>query len=417
MMRSIVIVALAPALLASPPTAPAAAGDVEQSAVERGQYLATAGDCISCHTAEGGKPFAGGYRINTPFGYLLAPNITPDPETGIGRWSEDEFYRALHEGVSRRGQDMYPAMPYVFYTRVTRPDSDAIFAYLKTLQPVRNAVDANHLRFPFNQRWTMAGWRELFFGEGTFRPDPKATASWNRGAYLVEGLGHCSACHSPRDELGGIERRHEYTGAEIDGWFAPNISSNLHVGLGTWTADEIAAYLKTGVRKGHTTTFGPMAEVVHNSTSHLTDADLAAMAEYLKALPPESPLRAAKAAPAESRIRGASLYMDHCSACHQAKGRGMSGIFPPLAGNGAVIARDPGNVLQAVLKGIPMQDGYVPMPSFASQLTDQQVADVANYVRTSWGNDAAANASAADVARLRGRMPADGRHSTGDESR
>jgi mono/diheme cytochrome c family protein len=394
-------VVLASSLISAPVATNATSVDVGPTIVQRGAYLAAAGDCISCHTADGGQPFAGGYRINTPFGYLLAPNITPDPETGIGRWTADDFYRALHEGVNRRGQDMYPAMPYDFYTRVTREDSDAIFAYLRTVKPVRNAVEVNHLRFPFNQRWTMAGWRELFFGEGTFKPDPAASASWNRGAYLVEGLGHCSACHSPRDVLGGIESRHQYTGAEIDGWFAPNISSNLHVGLGSWSAEDIATYLKTGVRKGQTTAFGPMAEVVHNSTSHLTDADVAAMAEYLKTLPPGSPLRSAKAVPPASQVRGASLYMDHCSACHQAKGRGMPGIFPPLAGNGAVIARDPGNVLQAVLKGIPMQDGYVPMPSFASQLDDQQIADVANYVRTSWGNAATANATAAEVARLR----------------
>ncbi len=399
----IVWVGLAVAAIASWPVPGATAANEAQTIVQRGEYLATAGDCISCHTADGGKAFSGGYRINTPFGYLLAPNITPDPETGIGRWSADDFYRALHEGVNKHGQDMYPAMPYDFYTRVTRADSDAIFAYLKSLPPVRNAVDVNHLRFPFNQRWTMAGWRELFFDEGTFKADPSASASWNRGAYLVEGLGHCSACHSPRDDLGGIERRHEYSGAEIDGWFAPNLSSNLHLGLGSWTAEEIATYLKTGARKGGTTAFGPMAEVVHNSTSQLTDADLAAMAAYLKTLPPESPLRAAKAVPSESQVRGASLYMDHCSACHQAKGRGMPGIFPPLAGNGAVIDRDPGNVLQAVLKGIPTQDGYVPMPSFASQLDDQEIADVANYVRTSWGNGAVANATAADVARLRTR--------------
>ncbi|NJD33178.1 MAG: c-type cytochrome [Gammaproteobacteria bacterium] len=376
---------------------PGAAQPIEQ----RGEYLATAGDCISCHTGPGGKPFAGGGRLNTPFGYLLAPNITPDPETGIGGWTADDFYRAMHEGVNRRGQDMFPCMPFVFYTRVTRDDSDAIYAYLRALQPVRNAVDVNHLRFPFDQRWSMAGWRELFFTEGTFKSDPTASDSWNRGAYLVEGLGHCSACHSPRDVAGGIETRHEYTGAEIDGWFAPNISSNLHVGLGSWTADEIATYLKTGVRKGKTTTFGPMAEVVHNSTSKLTDADLAAMAQYLKTLPPESPLRTARAVPSESQQRGATLYLDHCAACHQAKGRGMPGIFPPLAGNGAVIAGDPGNVLQAMLNGIPMQNGYIPMPSFASQLRDQQNAAIANYVRTSWGNTAVANASAPEVARLR----------------
>ncbi len=376
------------------------AGETE-ALLQRGQYLAKAGDCISCHTADGGKPFAGGYRLETPFGYLLAPNITPDATTGIGAWSADQFYRAMHAGVNRHGLDMYPAMPYDFFTRVTRDDCDAIYAYLRTVEPVRNSVDVNHLRFPFNQRWTMAGWRELFFEEGTFKPVPTATASWNRGAYLIEGLAHCSACHSPRDKLGGIEKHEQFTGAEIEGWFAPNLSSNLYVGLGSWTVAEVVAYLKTGARKGVTTAVGPMAEVVHNSTRYLTDADLSAMAEYLKDLPPESPLRTARPAPSESKVRGATLYTDHCSACHQAKGRGMPGIFPPLAGNPAIIASDPGNVLQAILQGIPMQNGYVPMPSFASQLSDQEVADLANYVRTSWGNSAPANATAAEVAKRR----------------
>ena len=401
----IAIAGLTSGILCALPAAATATAEGTQSIAQRGAYLAAAGDCVSCHTADAGKPFAGGYRINTPFGDLLAPNITPDPDTGIGRWSAEDFYRALHEGVNRHGQDMYPAMPYTFYTRVTRADSDAIFAYLQTVPAVRNAVEVNHLNFPFNQRWTMAGWRELFFTEGTFAPDARKSASWNRGAYLVEGLGHCSACHSPRDVLGGIEQKHQYTGADIDGWFAPNLSSNLHVGLGSWTAQEIATYLKTGARPGTTTAFGPMAEVVHNSTSQLTDGDLAAMGEYLKSLPPESPLRAVRAVPQQSQVRGASLYMDHCSACHQAKGRGMTGIFPPLAGNGAVIARDPGNVLQAILKGIPMRNGYVAMPSFASQLDDQQVADLANYVRTSWGNTAVASATAADAAKLRAQLP------------
>ncbi|MFO1394968.1 MAG: c-type cytochrome [Steroidobacteraceae bacterium] len=381
-----------------------AASTPGSSPVERGKYLATAGDCISCHTGPGGKPFAGGGKLDTPFGYLLAPNITPDDETGIGLWSADDFYRTMHEGVNRHGQDLYPAMPYTSYTLVTREDSDAIYAYLRTLAPVKSEVDVNHLRFPFNQRWSMAFWRELYFSPGTFESVPAQSAEWNRGAYLIEGLEHCSACHSPRNVLGATETKHEYTGAEIDGWFAPNLSSNLSTGLGGWSVDDIATYLKTGSRKGHTTSFGPMAEVVHNSTSQLTDADLKAMATYLKALPPESSLRAAKAAPPESKTRAASLYMDHCSACHQSGGRGMPGIFPPLVGNGAVIAPDPGNVLQAVLNGIPMQNGYVAMPSFASQLTNQQIADVANYVRTSWGNRAVPNATAADVAKLRAAM-------------
>jgi mono/diheme cytochrome c family protein len=307
----------------------------------------------------------------------------------------------MHDGVNKRGQDMYPAMPYDFYTRLTRADSDALFAFLRTLKPVSNAVDINHLRFPFNQRWSMAVWRELYFDEGTFTPDPTKSASWNRGAYLVEGLGHCSSCHSPRNALGGIEQNKAYTGASIDDWFAPNLTSNLHTGLGAWSAAEIATYLKTGVVAGRTTAFGPMAEVITNSLSRLSDADLAAMAEYLKAIPPNSSLRTGKPAPDPTRVRGATLYMDHCGGCHQAKGRGIPGVFPPLAGNGAVIAPDPANILKVVLNGLPQRGNYIPMPALGGQLDDQQIADIANYVRTSWGNVAAPNSTAAMVARLR----------------
>jgi len=383
----------------------AAAALAQQTPVQRGEYLARAGDCISCHTVDGGAPYAGGFRLDTPFGYLLAPNITPDPGTGIGQWTASDFYRAMHDGVNRRGQDMYPAMPYDFYTKVTREDSDAIFAYLRTVKPVANAVEINHLRFPFNQRWSMAVWRELYFTDGTFRADPAKSAQWNRGAYLVEGLGHCSACHSPRNALGGIETDRAYTGATVDGWFALNLTSNLHTGLGDWTAAEIATYLKTGAYKGRTTTLGPMAEVVRNSLAYVSDADLAAMGEYLKSIPPNSSLRTGKPAPDPTRENGAVLYMEHCGGCHQAKGRGIPGVFPPLAGNGVVIAPDPANILKVVLGGIPSRGGYIPMPSFAAQLTDRQVADIVNYVRTSWGNGAAPNSTAATVARLRAPSP------------
>jgi mono/diheme cytochrome c family protein len=385
-------------LLAGNAVAQTAADDV----VARGAYLAWAGDCVSCHTAPGGQPYAGGYKLDTPFGYLLSPNITPDAVTGIGRWTADDFWRALHQGVNQRGQDMYPVMPFDFYTRVTREDSDAIFAYLRSVPAVNNAVVVNHLRFPFNQRWSMAVWRELYFSPGSHKPDPAKSAAWNRGAYLVEGLGHCSACHSPRNALGGIEKDKAYTGATIDGWFALNLTSELHTGLGSWTVEQIATYLKTGAVAGKTTALGPMALVVKNSTSQMSEADLSAMATYLKDIPANSTLRQGKPAPDPTRAAGAALYLDHCAGCHQAGGRGMPGVFPPLAGNGVVLASDPADILKVVLHGVPAQGKYVPMPAFAGQLKDQQVADLANYLRTSWGNGAAANATAAMAARLRG---------------
>jgi len=379
----------------------AGATGAQQTTVQRGEYLARAGDCVSCHTATGGAPYAGGLRLDTPFGYMLAPNITPDADTGIGRWSSADFYRAMHDGVNKRNQDMYPTMPYDFFTKATRADVDAIYAYLRTIKPVRNAVDVNHLDFPFNQRWSMGAWRELYFSEGTFKPDATKTAAWNRGAYLVEGLGHCSDCHSPRNLLGGIEKSKDFNGAVIDGWFALDLTSDIATGLGSWSADEIATYLKTGVYRGRTTTLGPMAEVIRNSLSHLTDVDLKAMAEYLKSIPPESRLRTGRKATDPTRARGATLYMDNCGGCHQALGRGLPGVFPPLAGNGVVVASDPANILKVVDAGIPARGGFIPMPSFKDQLTDSQVADIANYIRTSWGNTAQPNVTPAMVANMR----------------
>jgi mono/diheme cytochrome c family protein len=379
----------------------AAAGEAQTPTVQRGEYLARAGDCISCHTAKGGAPYAGGLRLDTPFGAMRAPNITPDPDTGIGRWTADEFYRALHDGVNRHGKDMYPTMPYDFYTRVTREDIDAIFAFLGTVKPVRNPVKVNDLRFPFDQRWTMGVWRELYFNAGTFKANPARSAAWNRGAYLVEGLGHCADCHSPRNLLGGIEKSRDFDGAVIDGWFALDLTSDIATGLGAWTLDELATFLRTGVYKGRTTALGPMAEVVQNSLRYLTDADLNAMAEYLKSIPPDSALRTGRRKPDATRVAGATLYMDHCGGCHQASGRGIPGVFPPLAGNGVVVAPDPANIFKVVLDGIPARNGRIAMPPLAGQLSNEQIADIANYARTSWGNAAAPVASSAMVAKLR----------------
>lgn len=372
-----------------------------QTLIERGEYLARAGDCISCHTAVNGEPFAGGLRLDTPFGYMLAPNITPDADTGIGRWSSADFSQALHHGVNKRGQDMYPTMPYDFYTRVAQSDIDALYAYLRTVKPARNAVEVNHLDFPFNQRYTMGVWRELYFREGVYKPNPAQSASWNRGAYLVEGLGHCSDCHSPRNLLGGIEKSKQMSGAVIDGWFALDLTSDISTGLGAWTVDQLATYFKNGVGRDNTTTLGPMSEVIRNSLQYLSDDDRKAMAEYLKSLPPESGLRTGRVKPDPTKLRGAQLYADNCIGCHQSGGRGVPNVFPPLAGNPVVLAADPNDILKVVDRGIAARGKYIAMPAFNVQLTDQQVADIANYVRTSWGNNAAPNATPAMVAKLR----------------
>jgi mono/diheme cytochrome c family protein len=376
------------------------AGPLRAQQTGGGEYLTRAGDCIACHTAPKGAPGAGGFRMPTPFGDLLTPNITPDSATGIGGWTADEFYRAMHDGVNRRGQDMYPAMPYTFYTKVTREDSDSIYAFLMSRPPVRNTVKVNQLRYPFDQRWTMMGWRELFFHEGTYAPDVSRSEQWNRGAYLVEGLGHCDACHSPMNKLGANEKRRAFTGGSVDGWFAPNLTNELGTGLGNWSVGQVATYLKTGAAKGKSTAFGDMAMVIHGSLSFLTDADLRAMAEYLKSRPP----RASGPAPGTTEVvpaQAASLYLTNCAGCHQAKGRGIPGVFPPLTGNGAVVAPDPTNVIRVILQGIPAQNNYSPMPALGGSLTDQEVADISNYVRSNWGNTAPTNASAAMVAGIR----------------
>lgn len=374
---------------------------IAQTPDKNGEYLALAGDCISCHTAPGGKPYAGGLKMQTPFGYLLSPNITPDIETGIGSWSKDDFARALHDGVNKKGQDLYPAMPFTSYTKVSRADVDAIYDYLRTVKPVSNAVKVNQLDFPFNIRTSMLVWRELFFKPGFFKPDPKQSDVWNRGAYLVEGLEHCSECHSPRNIMGAIKPSKEFTGAVIDGWYALNLTSAPITGLGNWSTQDIANYLKTGKNPGKTTAFGPMEEVVHNSTRHLKETDLIAMATYLKSLPANSRLLADQRKLDTNKVEGARLYIDNCSGCHQSTGRGIMNVIPPLDGNPAILAPDGADIIKVVIRGINARNGYIPMPAFASRLSDDEIATISNYVRTSWDNSASANVTAAQVKKIR----------------
>ncbi|MHB8455625.1 MAG: c-type cytochrome [Acidiferrobacterales bacterium] len=390
---------------------------VPRTQVQWGEYLARAGDCQACHTDKNHilAPFAGGNRLNTPFGYMLTPNITPDRDTGIGRWSGSDFYRALHDGVNKRGEDMYPTMPYLFDTKVSRKDIDAIYAYLKTVKPVKNAVNVNHLRFPYNQRQSLIAWRALYFHKGTFKPDTARSAVWNRGAYLVEGLGHCSDCHSPRNSLGAIEKKRKFSGALLNGWYGLNLTSDLGTGLGSWTAMDIATYLKTGAFHGKTTAIGPMREVVQDSTRYLSDDDLKAIGEYLKSLSPISRPGSGVKPDEFTRKQGARLYVENCAGCHQREGTGVYGEVPPLAGNGAVIAPDPSDVIRVIIRGIPERGSYLPMPSFAlrsapsfapRQLTDAEIAEISNYIRTSWGNAAPVNATGKLVAKLRDSVAA-----------
>ncbi|RZN25074.1 cytochrome c [Bradyrhizobium sp. Leo121] len=365
--------------------------------LKRGEYLARAGDCIACHTAREGKTFAGGLPMKTPFGTLYTSNITPDPQTGIGTWTSDQFYRMMHDGRFPDGGLVYPAMPFGSYTKVTREDSDAIYAYLRSVPPVKQVNKPHELTFPFNNRSLIIGWRTLFFNEGEFKPDPTKSAEWNRGAYLVEGLGHCGMCHTAINALGGSSESQAFEGGLIpmQYWYAPSLTSNKEAGLGEWSIQEIVDYLRTGV-SARGAVYGPMAEVVYNSLQYLNDEDIRAMAVYLKGLAQgTSPDKPPPALPtAESSLLlslGKQIYDRDCASCHGATGLGMPPHYPPLAGNQSIQMASAVNAIRMVLNG-----GYPPgtagnpmpygMPPFAQRLSDDEVAAVVTYIRTSWGN-------------------------------
>jgi len=376
--------------------------------IARGAYLARAGDCLACHTARGGQAYAGGRALDTPFGRLVAPNITPDRETGIGAWSADDFWHALHNGVAPGGRLLYPAFPYTNYTRVSRDDADALFAYLRSLAPVRQANPAHALRFPYNQQLALAGWRLLYFRPGVQTADGARSVEWNRGAYLVEGLGHCSACHSARDAFGGSASGMAGGLIPTLGWYAPSLSADSEAGLGKWEVDHIVQLLRSGVSP-QGAVFGPMAEVVGQSLQHLSGPDVRAMAVYLKSLPATPGERQSFAPPAEPVMKlGRKLYEQHCVDCHGADGRGGSiggngggdggrrgPAYPPLAGNRALTMAEPVNAIRIVLNGgFPPATAGNPrpygMPPYGHVLDDAETAALVTYVRNSWGNAAQA---------------------------
>ena len=352
----------------------------------------------------------------TPFGALYTPNITPDPEHGIGKWSADDFWRALHDGRSKDGSFLYPAFPYTNYTKVTREDSDAIYAYLMSLRPVAQKNRPHEMGFPYNQRELLAGWRALYFTPGEFKEDPKQSKEWNRGAYLVEGLGHCNACHATRNVLGAVTSD-DYSGGLIplQNWYAPSLTSSREAGLGDWETRDIVDLLRTGVSP-RGAVFGPMAAVVQHSLQEMTMVDLTAMAVYLKAQTekkPDEPWFASEASKGEVAAMmktGAKIYTDHCEACHQSNGEGVPRIYPPLANNQSIRLRNPINAIRIVLNGgfPPSTEGNprpYGMPPFYQDLNDEQVAAVVTYIRQSWGNTAPAT-WAVEVQRSRG-VPVD----------
>lgn len=369
--------------------------DTSHAQVMRGRYLVEAGDCAACHTAQGGKPFAGDRPIPTPFGVIYASNITPDAETGIGKWSDEDFWHAMHDGRRPGGEHLYPAFPYPWYTRLSHDDVLAIKAYLDTLPAVRQTVRAPDLPWPMSWRGSLAMWNTMFFKEGEFVPDRSRSPEWNRGAYLVEGLGHCGACHSPKNLLGGIKRGERFEGGKGEGWFATSLRPTHGEGLGDWSVDDIVSYLKTGAND-RARAMGPMAEVVEHSTRFLSDADLRAIATYLKDLPGDNGGHAQSASNDHDVLaRGRLVYVDQCAGCHMENGEGVPGVFPPVKGNSGVHAGDPTSLARLVLEGAhsartPQRPEGFGMPGFAGKLSDRDVADVLTYVRASFGNRAGA---------------------------
>jgi len=364
--------------------------------IVRGEYLARAGDCVACHSEPNGKQFAGGRAMATPFGNLFVPNITPDDKTGIGQWTADDFYRMMHNGISRDGTLLYPAMPFASYTKVTRADSDAIYSYLMSIAPVQQQNRPHALRFPFNNRDLLIGWRTLYFKEGEYKANTQQSAEWNRGAYLVQGLGHCAMCHTAINALGGSSESKAFEGGMIpnQNWYAPSLTSNREAGLGNWDIKDIVDLLQIGIsHRG--TVYGPMAEVVYNSLQYMTDEDVRAMAVYLKALPQRDteppPTSQARLVDPTVMETGRRVYVAQCAMCHGAEGKGQPPVYPPLAGNQSITMASPVNSLRMVLNG-----GYPPgtrknprphgMPPFSHILNDDEVAAVVTYIRVAWDN-------------------------------
>ncbi|SAK45198.1 cytochrome c, class I [Caballeronia pedi] len=393
----------------------------DDALVARGAYLAKAGDCIACHSAPRGKPLAGGLPMMTPLGAIYTTNITPDPDTGIGRYTEEEFARALREGVAKDGHNLYPAMPYPSYAKVNDEDMHALYAYfMHGVTPVRQTNREPDIKWPLNMRWPLKLWNVVFLDKGVYQNKPGKDVAWNRGAYLIQGLGHCGSCHTPRgiafQERGLDESSSTYlTGGLLDNWFASNLTGEHNTGLGRWSEQDVATFLKTGAN-AHASAFGSMTSVINNSTQELTDGDIAAMARYLKSLaaagghggapysydPKATRVSLTRPAATDS---GARVYTAYCMHCHGVDGRGFAPMLAPLAGNPNVLEKDASSLInvtlngteELVLHGVPAP---YPMPRYAPVLNDQQIADVLTFIRGAWNNNTPA-IQVEDVTKMR----------------
>jgi mono/diheme cytochrome c family protein len=386
----------------------------QASLVERGKYLTEAADCVVCHTAPGGKEYAGGFAFKLPFGTMYSTNITPDKETGIGKYTDREFLDAMHRGIRRDGARLYPAMPYTSYTYVTDADALAIKAYLFSLAPVRAVPPENTLIFPFNQRWAMTFWSLVFNPDARFQPDTSQSLKWNRGAYLAEALAHCGECHTPRNIGFALDNRKKFAGAPVAGWRAFNISSDKATGLGGWTDEEIGFYLSAGYVPGHGTASGPMGEAVDHSFSKMAKADIEAMVTFLRSVPPVmSPDFSVKSTPAPvshkdgmtASLLGKKIFEGACVSCHGWSGESGVSPFATLTGSAAVNDPSATNVAQIVIGGTRRltPDGALSMPSFGHAYSDDEIAAVANYVTARFGTKGS-SLTADDVADLRAQV-------------
>lgn len=374
--------------------------------VGQAEYVTRLGDCVACHSVEGGEPFAGGLEMGTPLGSIFATNITPDPETGIGNYTLAEFDNAVRRGVAKDGHRLYPAMPYPSYAKLSDEDVKALYDYfMHQVQPVKQANRESEIEWPMNMRWPLEFWNLAFLDTGVFASDSTKDELWNRGAYLVQGAGHCGSCHTPRgaaiQEAALDESSPEFlSGALLDGWYAPSLRGDHNVGLARWSEDDIVAFLKKG-RNQHGIVYGSMMEAFNNSTQYMTDDDLTGIARYLKSLPGNEPADAPKWAYDDATTvalnsgdmskPGAALFIRQCSFCHGRDGQGRGEFLPPLAGASSMLADESASVINIMLNGAGrVVSGGVPdsyrMPPFRVLLSDREIAELATFVRTSWGN-------------------------------
>ena len=371
--------------------------------IARGKYLTDMGDCVGCHVANGGKPYAGGQYMALPFGALSTPNITPDVDTGIGKYTDADFLRLMHHGIRPNGQYIYPAMPYPWLASVPDDDTLAIKAYLFSLAPVYAPRLPNKIWFPFTLRPAIALWNAVFVSNEIYHPDPKLTAAQNRGAYIVNGLEHCGACHNNRNLLGNSSVAAKVEGGPITMWYAPNLHSDKVSGIGRYSDEQIVKWLHDGHSEQLGTVAGPMSEVIDYSTKLLTTEDLRAIVAYLRVLPPGPSYAPRSSSPGTATIvDGQQVYLSHCAMCHQVNGQGVPGKIPALDGNGMVRAFGPQSVLRVVLGGLEARGPYAMMPGVGSAMSNQEISDVTNYIRQAWSNRAPANSTAFLAYYLRG---------------